>query len=86
MPNYNLKYEPKVYKFLEKFKGSKKDFNLIKSKLKDLENGILYNDKRIKNSNRYRKRAGDYRIFYNLDEEIITITIIEISSRERKYL
>ncbi len=43
------------------------------------------NTKRLKGSSYYRLRVGDYRIFYDINNEEIIIYILEIKSRGKAY-
>ena len=41
--------------------------------------------KRLKNSQNYRFRFGDYRGVYNLADKILTITVIDVAHRKDIY-
>ena len=53
----------------------------------DLEiNPRPYGYKQLKGfKNLFRIRVGDYRIIYNISEEIITVTILKASHRKNSY-
>ncbi len=60
---------------------------LIAKKLKDLQNGNFSGDKALKGKykGKFRKRAGDYRIIYYKENNILVITIIRIAHRKEVY-
>jgi len=60
---------------------------LVASKILDLKNGNFSNDKSLKGNHKgkFRKRAGDYRIIYLKENELILITIIRIAHRKEVY-
>lgn len=60
---------------------------LIWIKIKDLESGIFSSDKPLKGSHKgkFRKRAGDYRIIYLRENDILLITLIRIAHRKEVY-
>lgn len=60
---------------------------LIWTKIKDLESGIFTSDKPLKGSHKgkFRKRAGDYRIVYLRENDILVITLIRIAHRKEVY-
>jgi len=60
---------------------------LIYSKIKDLEAGVFTDDKALKGKHKgkFRKRAGNYRIVYLKEKEILVITLIRIAHRKEVY-
>jgi len=78
IPRYALKELSKI---------DKKNQRLIFDKIKDLENGIFDNDKPLKGKHKgkFRKRAGDYRIIYLRENNILLITIIRVTHRREVY-
>ena len=60
---------------------------LIAKKLKDLEKGNFLGDKPLKGKykGKFRKRAGNYRIIYYKENNILVITIIRIAHRKEVY-
>ncbi len=65
----------------------KTDQQLVFDKIKDLEKGLFSNDKALKGKHKgkYRKRAGNYRIIYLKENDILVITIIRIAHRKEVY-
>lgn len=65
----------------------KNDQKLIIDKIKDLENGYFSGDKSLqgKHKGKYRKRAGNYRIVYTRENDILLITLIRIAHRKEVY-
>jgi len=72
-------------KELSKIDSSDQQF--IFDKIKDLENGIFTNDKSLKGKHKgkFRKRAGDYRIVYLKEGDVLVITVIRIAHRKEVY-
>ena len=68
-------------------KIDKQDQKLIYTKLKDLENAIFTNDKALKGKHKgkFRKRAGDYRIVYYIEGDVLLITVVRIAHRKEIY-
>lgn len=82
---YKIAFEEEANK--EFLKIDKKNQNIIASKILDLEQGNFGNDKSLqgKHKGKFRKRAGNYRIIYLKEENIVVITIIRISHRKNVY-
>ena len=77
---------PKItYKELEKIDSQNQ--NLIFLKIKDLEKGVFTTDKALqgKHKGKFRKRAGNYRIVYLKENDILVITLIRIAHRKEVY-
>lgn len=68
-------------------KIDKENQQLVFDKIKDLENGIFTNDKALKGKHKgkFRKRAGNYRIVYLKENDILLITVIRIAHRKEVY-
>ncbi len=60
---------------------------LIASKIIDLQNGNFSNDKLLKGKHKgkFRKRAGDYRIIYLRENDLLLIAIIRVAHRKEAY-
>jgi mRNA interferase RelE/StbE len=73
------------FKELEKIDSENQ--KLIFSKIKELEKGIFTTDKALKGKHKgkFRKRAGDYRIVYLKENDILVITLIRIAHRKEVY-
>jgi len=78
VPNYALKELSKI---------DKENQQLIFNKIKDLENGIFTNDKPLKGSHKgkFRKRAGNFRIIYLKENDILLVTVIRVAHRKEIY-
>lgn len=74
-----------AFKELEKidFENQK----LVYSKIQDLEKGLFSTDKALKgkHKSKFRKRAGNYRIIYLKENDILVITLIRIGHRKEVY-
>jgi len=68
-------------------KIDKTNQQLIFDKIKELENGNFSNDKPLKGKHKgkFRKRAGNYRIVYLKENDILLITVIRIAHRKEVY-
>lgn len=60
---------------------------LVSQKILDLKNGYFSDDKSLqgKHKGKFRKRAGDYRIIYLKEGEILLITVVRIAHRKEVY-
>ena len=56
-------------------------------KIKELEKGLFVGDKTLKgiHKGKFRKRAGNYRIIYLKENDILLITVIRIAHRKEIY-
>jgi mRNA interferase RelE/StbE len=74
-----------AFKELEKIDPENQ--KLVYSKIKDLEQGIFTSDKSLKGKHKgkFRKRAGNYRIVYLKENDILVITLIRIAHRKEVY-
>ena len=74
-----------TFKELEKIDTQNQ--KLIFEKIKDLESGNFSNDKALKGKykGKFRKRAGNYRIVYLKENDILVITLIRIAHRKEVY-
>lgn len=81
---YKIAIEKNVTKFLEKHKWEKL-IELFKEKLLILSKDPYKNNLDIKaliwNDNKYRLRIWKYRFLYEINENIITISILNADSR-----
>jgi len=78
VPKYVLKELSKI---------DKENQQLIFNKIKELENGNFTNDKPLKGKHKgkFKKRAGNYRIVYLRENDILLITVIRIAHRKEVY-
>ena len=60
---------------------------LIANKIIDLQNGNFINDKALKGKHKgkFRKRAGNYRIIYLKENNLLLITVIRVAHRKEVY-
>ena len=82
---YKVAFEEDAQKeFLRLNKNSQK---LIANKILDLQNGNFANDKSLKGKHKgtFRKRAGNYRIIYLKENNLLVITIIRVAHRKEVY-
>ena len=60
--------------------------NKIVNRIADLSNNPFPNDsKKLKGSNFFRIRINDYRVIYQIEKQILLITVIKIDKRENVY-
>jgi len=60
---------------------------LVSSKILDLQSGNFANDKQLKGKyqGKFRKRAGNYRIIYLKENNLLVISVIRIAHRKEVY-
>ena len=60
---------------------------LVSSKILDLQSGNFSHDKSLKGKHKgkYRKRAGNYRIIYLKENNLLVISVIRIAHRKEVY-
>lgn len=82
---YKVAFEKSAEK--EFLKLDRQAQELIASKIIDLKNGHFSNDKALKGKHqgKYRKRAGNYRIVYLKENDVLLITIIRVAHRKEVY-
>ena len=82
---FEVIFDKRAYKELSQLENEAQQ--LIWSKIAELRNGNLENDKALKGNHKgkFRKRAGDYRIVYLKEGTILLITIIRIAHRKEVY-
>jgi len=73
--------------FKESEKIDRENQKLIFEKIKELEKGNFTTDKALKGKHKgkFRKRAGNYRIVYLKENDILVITLIRIAHRKEVY-
>ncbi len=82
---FNIALEKDAKKEFMKFE---KDVQkLLADKIMELKKGILTKDKTLsgKHKCKFRKKAGNYRIIYLKQNEILLITLIRITHRKEVY-
>ena len=75
------------YALKELLKIDKEKQQLIFNKIKVLENGIITNDKPLqgKHKGKFRKSAGNYRIIYLRENDVLLITVVRVAHRKEVY-
>jgi len=63
------------------------DQQLVFDKIKELKKGHFANDKALKgrHQGKFRKRAGNYRIVYLKENDILLITVVRMAHRKEVY-
>jgi len=71
----------------EFLKLDKQTQKVVASKIIDLQNGNFSNDKQLqgKHKGKFRKRAGNYRIIYLKENNLLVISVIRIAHRREIY-
>ncbi len=83
---YNIEFSPRAEKDYKNL-----DFDIITKKriarvIENLKiNPITTNSKKLKNSDYWRIRVGDYRIIYYIENDKLIILIIKIGHRREIY-
>jgi len=82
---YKVAFDPSAEKEFLKLDQSTRE--LIGSKVIDLVNGNFSNDKTLKGKHKgkFRKRAGNYRIVYLKENNLLVITVIRVAHRKEVY-
>ncbi len=82
---YKVAFEEEAQK--EFLKIEQQSQNLIANKIIDLQNGNFSNDKSLKGKHKgkFRKRAGNYRIIYLKENNLLVITVIRVAHRKEVY-
>jgi len=82
---YKVAFEQEAQKEFLKLEKSIQAF--IATKILDLQKGHFVGDKSLqgKHKGKFRKRAGDYRIVYLKEGEMLVITIIRVAHRKEVY-
>jgi len=82
---YKVAFDKEAQK--EFLKLDKTAQELVAKKILDLRDGNFTGDKTLqgKHKGKYRKRAGDYRIIYLRENELVLITIIRVAHRREVY-
>ena len=84
MFKYTVVVTRTVYKLLDKLPD--KVATTLENKMLELENDPRpVGCKKLKGRNGYRIRSGNYRIIYEVDDKIITVTIIDVGDRKDIY-
>jgi mRNA interferase RelE/StbE len=82
---YKVAFEKNAEK--EFLKLDKQTQKVVASKIIDLQNGNFSNDKQLqgKHKGKFRKRAGNYRIIYLKENNLLVISVIRIAHRREIY-
>ncbi|MBD3824663.1 MAG: type II toxin-antitoxin system RelE/ParE family toxin [Epsilonproteobacteria bacterium] len=82
---YSIAFAKEAQKEFLKLQKSAQE--LVAIKIKELENGNFTTDRSLKGKHKgkYRKRAGDYRIIYLREDNLILITLVRIAHRKEVY-
>lgn len=82
---YSIAFEKNAEK--EFLKLDTKAQEIVATKIIDLKNGIFDNDKSLKGTHKgkFRKRAGNYRIIYLKENNVLLISIIRVAHRKEVY-
>jgi mRNA interferase RelE/StbE len=82
--NYRIIIEDSVFKILKKIHSPAR--NLILETIKQLgEDPRPHGCKKLKGTEAYRVRNGDYRIIYTINDKEILITVIKVGHRKDVY-
>ena len=82
---YSIKFRPAVLKSLKRF--PKRDLVRIKKKIEELGSNLPNpNTTKMKGENPFHKvRSGDYRIVYEIHDDILVIMIVKVGHRKEVY-
>lgn len=83
-----MKYTILVERYAQKqiMKLDKKRIPAIKAAIADLANNPRpYGYKKLKGEEAYRIRIGDYRVIYEIDDDVIVVTVVSAGHRKDVY-
>ncbi len=82
---FSVQFRPAVLKSLKRF--PKRDLVRIKKKIVELGNNLPdRNTTKMKGDNSFHKiRSGDYRIIYEIHDDILVILVVKIGHRKNVY-
>lgn len=81
---YKIIIVPKAFKALEKI--NEPDYSAIISAVYNLENNPRpHGYKKLKGRESYRIRIGNYRVIYNIADNILTVTVVALGHRKDIY-
>ena len=82
---YKVAFEPEAQKEFLKLDSAAQQ--LVSHKIIDLQKGHFANDKALqgKHKGKFRKRAGNYRIIYLRENNLLVITIVRVAHRKKVY-
>ena len=84
MANYKLVFKKSVAKDLRSIPN--KDINKILQRVESLITEPLpAGAEKLSSQQRYRIRQGDYRILYEIEDDILTVTVVKIGHRRDVY-
>ena len=82
---YSIAFDPSAEKEFLKLEESVQKF--VSHKIIELKNGNFNNDKSLKGKQKgkFRKRAGNYRIVYLKENNLLLISVIRVAHRKEVY-
>jgi len=83
-----MKYIVLIERYAQKqiLKLDKKIIPVIKAAIAELANNPRpFGYKKLKGEDAYRIRVGDYRVIYEIDDDIILVTIVSVGHRKDVY-
>jgi len=84
MARYNIQFKASVRKDLRKI--PKKDVLRILGKIEALaDNPIPPQAEKLSGDEKYRIRQGNYRILYQIDDEVLVIEVVKVGHRRDVY-
>lgn len=84
MGSYKVRIKQSAGKELEKIHGKDKD--RIVTRIRDLASDPRpIGSKRLSGEEKYRVRQGNYRILYEISDEVVTVFVVRIAQRGEAY-
>ena len=83
-----MKYTVLVERYAQKqiMNLDKKVIQIIKPAIAELANNPRpYGYKKLKGEDAYRIRVGDYRIIYEIDDDVVLVTVVSVGHRKDVY-
>jgi len=84
MAQYNIQFKASVRKDLRKI--PKKDVLKILTKIESLADKPLPPQaEKLSGDDKYRIRQGNYRILYQIEDDILVVTVVKVGHRKEVY-
>ena len=84
MAKYNIEIKRSAHKEIEKL--PKNDLKRVLAKIESLaENPRSFDCQKLSAQEKYRVRAGDYRILYSIEDNVLIVFIVKVAHRREAY-
>jgi mRNA interferase RelE/StbE len=84
MASYKIIFNKSVHKDLRPI-PKKYVTNILEKILELKKNPRPHRAEKLTNDQKYRLRIGKYRVLYQIEDKIVTVTVVKIAHRKRVY-